>query len=255
MNALDGGLATSPELVGFAVVGVLGSAHCLGMCGPLVTTYADRMDGRDDRGVTWRELRQHGLFNAGRTLSYTTIGALLGLIGGALFGATSFGVLGDSVRATVGILVGLAILAIGASYLRHGNATSALHNLPGVGGVFARVTGALSSQVDRLAGGPGILALGAVHGLLPCPLLYPAFLYAFATGSAVDGGLALLALGLGTFPTLFAYGAALGSLSATTRIRLHRVLGGVFILLASVPLANGLRLLGVSIPHVPLPMP
>lgn len=254
MNPLDGVLADHSAVAGFAVVGILGSAHCLGMCGPLVTTYADRMDG-DDRGVTWSELRQHGLFNVGRTVSYATIGALLGLLGGTLYGVAHLGAVGDYVRATVGILVGVAILAIGVNYLLRGRATASLHRIPGVGGAFARVNRFLAARVDQLAGGPGILALGAVHGLLPCPLLYPAFLYAFATGSATQGGLALLALGLGTFPTLFAYGAALGTLGTTTRVRLHRVLGAVFIVLATAPMAMGLGLVGISIPHVPLPMP
>lgn len=254
MNPLDGVIADHPAVIGFAVVGALGSAHCLGMCGPLVTTYADRMGG-DDRGVTWTEIRQHGLFNLGRTVSYATIGALLGFLGGTLYGVSALGGVGDLVRASVGIVVGIVIIVVGANYLLHGRATAALHRLPGIGGAFARVNHFLTARVDRLAGGPGILALGAVHGLLPCPLLYPAFLYAFATGSATDGGLALFALGLGTFPTLFAYGAALGSISTGTRVRIHRVLGGVFILLASVPLAHGLGLLGIDVPHVPLPMP
>lgn len=254
MSTLGGLLAAHPAVAGFAVVGALGSAHCLGMCGPLVTTYADRMGG-DDRGVTWTELRQHGLFNVGRTLSYATIGTLLGALGGTVYEVASFGAFGDLVRATVGILVGIAILVVGANYLLHGRATGALHRLPGVGGAFARVNALLASRVDRLASGPGILALGAVHGLLPCPLLYPAFLYAFSTGSPTQGGLALLALGLGTFPTLFAYGAALGAMGTRTRHRLHRVLGAVFILLASVPLGMGLGLLGIHVPHVPLPMP
>ena len=254
MSPLEGALAEHSAVLGFAVVGAIGSAHCLGMCGPLVTTYADRMDG-DDRGVTWMELRQHGLFNLGRTASYATIGVLLGFLGGAVYDVSAFAGVGDLVRATVGVVVGFAILVVGANYLLHGRATGALHRLPGVGGAFARVNRLLTARVDRLAAGPGILALGAVHGILPCPLLYPAFLYAFASGSATDGGLALLALGLGTFPTLFAYGAALGSIGARARVRLHRVLGAVFILLASVPLAHGLGLLGIAVPHVPLPMP
>lgn len=249
-----GGALQDPTLLGFVLIGAIGSAHCLGMCGPLVTTYADRMGG-DDRGVTWTELRQHGLFNLGRTLSYTAVGAFLGLLGGTVYHVAGLGAIGDYVRASVGILVGIAILAIGVNYLVRGHATGSLHRIPGIGAGFARVNSLLAARVDRMANGPGILALGAVHSVLPCPLLYPAYLYAFASGSATHGGLALLALGLGTFPTLFAYGAALGTLGTTTRVRLHRVLGLIFILLASVPLGMGLGILGYHVPHVPLPMP
>jgi len=50
--------------------------------------------------------------------------------------------------------------------------------------------GLLSSRVDRLATSPGIVALGAVHGLMPCPIIYPAYLYAFSLGSPTRGALA-----------------------------------------------------------------
>jgi hypothetical protein len=253
MSPGGGALAGRPELVVFGLIGLLGGAHCLGMCGPLVTAYADRLS--DDRGVTWGELRQHALFNAGRTASYATIGALLGALGGLAFEVAALAAVGDAVRATTGLVVGLAILAVGASYLLRGRATGLLHDLPVVGRAFGRLSRALGARVDDLAGGPGIVALGAVHGLLPCPLLYPAFLYALSTGSPVEGGAALLALGLGTFPTLFAYGAALGTLGTATRVRLHRALGATFVLLATVPLAHALGLLGVPVPHVPLPHP
>jgi hypothetical protein len=217
-----------------------------------VTAYADRMPG-DDRGPTWTELRQHALFNAGRTASYTAIGAGLGALGGLVYDAAGLAALGDLVRATTGVAVGLAVVAVGLAYLLRGR-TGVLPHLP-TDGAFGRVHRALTARVDAWAGDGRIAGLGLLHGLLPCPLLYPAFLYAFGSGSALAGGVGLAALGVGTFPTLFAYGVALGSLPTGTRTALHRVLGAAFVVLGTVPLAHGLGLLGVPVPHVPLPMP
>jgi len=269
----------------FLAIGLLGGAHCIGMCGPLVTVYASRMDadgGRTDGGgagaartadratgreghLTTYEVRQHTLFNLGRAASYATIGTLLGALGGAVFvtTATLTGA-AETVRGGVGLLVGAAVILVGVRYLL-GGATGGVH-LPGLERVtgwltgyvdrlarLERVTGWLTGYVDRLANGPGIVALGAVHGLLPCPILYPAYLYAFASGSAVAGGVALGALGLGTIPAVFAYGTLIESVDPVHRRRVHRLLGVAFVALGYVLFAHGLMSVGIHVPHPRLP--
>ena len=240
-------------LAAFVGLGLVGSVHCLGMCGPLVTTYADRLD--DGGPVSGHEIRQHVLFNAGRTLSYALVGTVLGAAGSVLYDVAGLARLGTAVRGAVGVFVGLAIITVGIGYLSRGRAVDVARSLPVVGNLFQRLSASLVARVDRWVDGPGMVALGAMHGLLPCPLLYPAFLYAFATGSALTGGLSLAALGLGTFPLMFAYGTAFGTLSPGHRATLHRVLGVVFIALALVPLSNGLAAFGIAVPKPPLPMP
>ncbi|WP_135662179.1 sulfite exporter TauE/SafE family protein [Halorhabdus rudnickae] len=247
------GALTDPTLAVLFAVGFFGGAHCLGMCGPLVMLYGDRMTGQTDRGPSFHELRQHGLFNLGRAGSYAAIGGLLGTVGALASGVAGVAPLATQLRATTGVLVGAAIVFVGLEYVRSGT-SPASGSLPIVGPAFERVTAVLAERVDRLADGPGIVALGAVHGLLPCPLLYPAYLYALTTGSTLRGALALGALGLGTIPALFAYGTAFQSLSTGTRKRLHRALGVAFVVLGTIPLARGLTLFGLAVPHLPLPM-
>ncbi|SER52977.1 sulfite exporter TauE/SafE family protein [Natrinema salaciae] len=239
------------------VVGLLAGAHCLGMCGPLVTTYADRIGAasgkRRDDTLTGYEVRQHALFNLGRTVSYAAIGGLFGLLGAiAIASSEAVAAVGDSVRGATGILVGIAIVASGVYYLRGRTAVPG-HGLPVVGTAFRRLSGLLSNRVDRLATSPGIVALGAVHGFMPCPIIYPAYLYAFAIGSPTRGALSLAVLGLGTIPTLFAYGTVLNTIDAETRVRLHRGLGAAFVVLGYIPLSHGLMLYGIHLPHLPLP--
>ncbi len=259
---LHTGLVTSEqvELSAFFLIGLLGGAHCIGMCGPLVTMYAEQFEGSVSSGnersiVTSREVRQHLLFNGGRTVSYATLGGLFGLAGALAFDAASV-VLTFSgvVRATVGLVVGLLIVGTGLRYLsgRHGNHGSSVELL--VVGRLARVFGTLQSRIDGWARGPGIVGLGFLHGLLPCPLLYPAYLYAFARGSPLAGAITLGVLGLGTFPTLLAYGTIVQSVDATNRRRLHRALGVAFLFLGLMPIAHSLALFGIQFPHIEPPI-
>jgi sulfite exporter TauE/SafE len=97
-----------------------------------------------------------------------------------------------------------------------------------------------------------------VHAVLPCPILYPVYLYALARGAPLEGAISLAVVGAGTIPLLLASGLTLdwaGNLSPAGRGRLHRVLGGVFVLLAAIPLTHGLSLLGVDfLPHLNIPV-
>jgi sulfite exporter TauE/SafE len=242
----------------FLLVGLLGGAHCIGMCGPLVSTYADRMrgDGAGRTGgggdLTVRQVRQHALFNLGRTASYAAIGGLFGLAGSLAFvtGRTVTTV-ADDVHALTGLVVGAVVIAIGVRYALR----LELQQLPvpGIESVSGVVMNRIVPRVDSWVGDWRIVGLGAAHGLLPCPLLYPAFLYAFVQGSALGGAAALAALGLGTVPAVFLFGTAFGSVSVETRMRLHRVLGVAFVALGYIPLQHGLATLGVPLPHPPIP--
>lgn len=237
----------------FVAIGLLGSAHCLGMCGPLVALYSDRMqtDERADR-LTLANVRQHTLFNLGRTVSYAVLGGLFGLAGSLVFvTARQLSDVVDEVHAVSGLVVGLFIIAVGLRYAVGRNA----HELPvpGLDRLAAAVSRHLTRRVDNWVGNARIAGLGAIHGLLPCPLLYPAFLYAFIQGSPAGGVAALGALGLGTVPALFLTGTLFQSAGQTARVRIHRLLGVTFIVLGYIPLQHGLAAFGVPLPHAPIP--
>ena len=181
--------AAEPLSLGvFLLVGLLGGAHCLGMCGPLVSTYADRMraDAAGGAGggggpiragggndLTVRQVRQHALFNLGRTASYAAIGGLFGLAGSLAFvtGRTVTTV-ADDVHALTGLVVGAAVIGIGVRYALKLELQQI--PVPGIEAASGAVTRRIVPRVDAWVGGWRIVGLGAAHGLLPCPLLYPA---------------------------------------------------------------------------------
>lgn len=252
----SGGAVQTAELGVFFLIGLLGGAHCLGMCGPLVTMYADRMQadegtaGRRADRLTLYEVRQHALFNLGRTVSYAIIGAVFGLAGGLLFDASALTQFEQPIRFVTGLVVAAVILLAGVRYLLGSFGGHSFLGSGAFGWLYARIEG----YVDDWATGPGIFGFGLVHGVLPCPLLYPAFLYVFAQGSALGGAVALGLLGIGTFPTLFLYGTIIQSVDATHRARLHRVLGGAFLLMGWMLLSHSLGLVGIDLPHVEVPI-
>ncbi|CCQ35135.1 conserved hypothetical membrane protein (plasmid) [Halorhabdus tiamatea SARL4B] len=212
-------------------------------------------DDRWSGALTLYEVRQHALFNLGRTMSYALIGAVFGAAGALLYGTIGLaGILGP-VQGVVGICIGVAILGMGITRLA-GYQQGAVEGViadTGIGSVFARTYTVISTRIDRWVNGIGIVGLGALHGLLPCMLLYPAFLYAFAQGSPVYGLLSLAALGLGTIPSVFLYGTVIQSVSARQRQVVHYGLGVLFIGLGYVLLAMGLMRFGVVLPLPDIP--
>ena len=239
----------------FLAIGLLGGAHCIGMCGPMVTMYAEQMSPQSGhagstnrRGhLTTYEVRQHALFNVGRAVSYALLGGAFGALGGVVFVTTEqLTAVAALVRGTVGVVIGAFIIASGAKYLLGGAVGVRISGVQ-------RVTGWIAARVDRYVNSPGIVGLGALHGLLPCPILYPAYLFAFATGSALSGFIALGVLGIGTIPAVFAYGTLIDSVDVVHRQRLHRLLGVVFVVLGYVLLAHGLMAVGIHVPHPMLP--
>ncbi|WP_244531571.1 sulfite exporter TauE/SafE family protein [Halogranum amylolyticum] len=261
MELLDSPLGTSPtefDLLAFFLVGLLGGAHCIGMCGPLVTTYAERMakTASWDGALTLYEVRQHGLFNFGRTIGYAILGGVFGFLGAVLYGTVELAGVIRPVQGGVGIITGTLVILMGATRLvgYHQGAFETALSRSGIGSIFARSYTAISSRIDQWVDGIGIVGLGALHGLLPCMLLYPAFLYVFAQGSPIYGIVALTALGLGTIPTLFLYGTVIQSVTARQRHIVHYGLGILFVCMGYVLVAMGATRFGINLPMIDIPI-
>ena len=223
------------SLGALALAGLVGSfGHCMGMCGPLVAMLGvtARRDGSRLPALA------HLLYHASRIAVYGVLGLAAGAVG-------SFVSLGDSLSTAAGLLslvLGAAVVALGASFLaRTGWAGRALW-----GG--DALTNAMSRAVRR-GGTSGIMALGALNGLLPCGLVYSALLAAAAGGSPARGGAAMVVFGAATMPVLIALGLGASRLGARSRSVLT-TLAGVLIIAVGVQLMlRGGAALGL-LPHV-----
>jgi len=218
------GTASSLWLV--FVGGLLGSAHCIGMCGPLVAL-AENM--RPGRWTPWASLVLH----AGRLLTYGLLGAIAGLAGWIVErGGIALGV--ENVAAFLGgaamILFALAMfdwLPLRASRRARERATEVAQvgNLRRWDGGRAvgeraaqRIASALASH-RPLSG----LAMGLYWGLLPCGLVWAVLPGAAATGTALGGATFMLAFGAGTVPALLLLGGLATFIGARYRALLSRL--------------------------------
>jgi uncharacterized protein len=210
-------------LVTGLIFGAIGSAHCAGMCGPLVMTV-----GRTLQRPSQRAQLQHALaYHTGRVLTY----ALLGLAAGAAGQTLSHWGLGRALAITAGLLLLLA--AIGAMVPRRLRGVGAT---PAALAIRACAAAGRWSRVHPVAG-PGLA--GAANGLLPCGLVYSALLTAAAMGSARGAIVMMIGFGLGTVPALVALSMAATSQAFGIRTYLRRLTPLLFAVTAVILLVRG----------------
>ncbi|MCB9780466.1 MAG: sulfite exporter TauE/SafE family protein [Alphaproteobacteria bacterium] len=185
-----------PTLAGAALAGLVGSPHCVGMCGGLATAAGGR-------------LRDVGAWSLGRLTTYALLGAVAGGTAGAL---------------PIPRGVGLALAAILLVWFAASLADLPVPKLP-VPPALHRLGARLLGRRDPLSR----FAFGMVNGLLPCGLVYAALALPVAAGDPVVGALAMVAFGLGTVPALAVAAAGLRRLVAGSLWR-RRVLAALVLL-------------------------
>ena len=196
-------------LVSALLMGLLGSTHCVVMCGGVVAMTCSALPlARRVRPLA--QLPYMLAYNAGRIASYAVAGADGGRLGAAL---ASFGVVA---RAQLGLRVaaGALMIAVGLYVAGSGARAPLGRERAGEpsGGASRRSRGASSRSEP-----PQALALGLLWGWMPCGLVYAALAAAVTSGSAAGGAATMAAFGLGTLPMLVAMGSAAALVARAAR--------------------------------------
>lgn len=185
--------------------GLLGTAHCLGMCGPLILSIASGASSWNN--VLARQL----VYSLGRIFSYSVLGMVAGYVGARLAGYSSSLI---NIPATLAILAGVlfcyqGLKAAGVFSLapkifsgllekRIRNSSRAtkhqVNHDCGVAGLFAPYFRGRDLR--------GVMVAGVLTGFLPCGLLYGMLAMAASTHHLLWGGAIMLTFGLGTMPLL-----------------------------------------------------
>lgn len=207
------------------VLGLAGSLHCAGMCGPLALALPH--PGRGMGGFVAGRL----LYQAGRLLTYMLMGLASGVLGHGLSMA--------GVQRWVSLTAGLLLLS-GLV------ATAWARPAAWLGRWTLRIKGWLGWGLRRRTMG-SLLVLGTVNGLLPCGLVYAAAALA-ATAGGVWAGMGSMALfGLGTIPVMLGLGLGGRAFPASWRLRLSSMMPAS---LAAVGLLLVLRGMALGIPYL-----
>lgn len=196
------------------LVGLLGGTHCVGMCGGIVGALSLGAPAR------WSV---HLAYNAGRILSYVAAGTLAGALG-----AVSLTLEGQApVRMVLYLLANLMLVALGLYLL---GVTRALAFTERAGQHLWRHIQPLTRRFLPARTVLQAFPLGMLWGWLPCGLVYSALATALGAGSAEQGGLLMLAFGLGTLPNLLLTGILMARLNEFVRQPLVRMASGLLVL-------------------------
>lgn len=184
------------SLIGALLLGLMGSGHCLAMCGGIISTLS--ISGKSDKTTTkWRFVL---LYQIGRIASYTLFGFIAGWFGFHFNQVSPVPILK--------ILSGFLLIAMGL-YLSQ--VWMGLSYLEKFGKKIWKVISPLSKHLLPVVNSKQAFVLGGLWGWLPCGLVYTSLGYALSLSNSIQSALFMLLFGLGTLPaTLLAGSTSLG---------------------------------------------
>jgi len=188
-------------LITALMVGFLGGVHCLGMCGPLAGAFTFSLASEIQKSPA-HVAKMQLTYNLGRLTSYAVLGAIAGVVGMVLVEAGSL----LSVQRWLLAFAGIWMLVLAAWLLGWSSLPSRLENL--AGGWWSGVSSRWRARFLPVRLLTGAYLFGLLWGCLPCGLVYSTLLLALSSGSWFDGGLVMLAFGLGTLPNLMLMGVS-----------------------------------------------
>ena len=189
-----------PLLAAAFVTGLLGSAHCFGMCGGLSGLFAVNANVASLRA----QLPFAFAYNIGRVLSYTFLGFVVATLGQTIVDAI------PTIAAPVRFASGLLIVIVGLQ-VAFGWRFLAPVEKAGAS-IWQRIAPAAKGLLP-VTSIPRALGLGLLWGWLPCGLVYSVLLLAATTANGINGGLVMIAFGLGTMPAMIMTGLSASKLS------------------------------------------
>ena len=216
-------------LLSALILGLLGSFHCVGMCGPIAFMLPV------DRQNSFKKVIQISIYHFGRLLTYSLIGLVFGLVGKSLY---IFGIQ-QQLSIAIGVLMIVIVLIPYKTFNKY-NFSKPLYKF------ISKVKSALGKELKKKTPDT-FLTIGFLNGFLPCGLVYMALLGAIATGSALKGSIYMFVFGVGTIPLM------------TTAIYFSRFLSGVVrkkiqkaipVFIVIIGLLFILRGLGLGIPYI-----
>jgi hypothetical protein len=203
------------------LAGLVGSAHCLGMCGGISGLFALHSSVRG----LHRQLPMALVYNAGRLASYAILGFAVAAVG------SRFAALTPAVGKPVRLIAGAVIILIGLQIAFNFRPLGFLERMGAAAWSYVSPIAGRLLPVDNL---PRALGLGLLWGLIPCGLVYSMLLVAATSPRAVDGALVMVAFGIGTTPAMLLTGLGAARLAQLMQDRRTRLGAGLLIVMLGI---------------------
>ena len=211
------------EYLGIFLGGLLGSAHCVGMCGGFAISLGLA-------GKSWKlNLGRQLLYGLGRVFTYTVGGVLAGYAG------SRFASLLPSVTHAQAILC----LVAGALLIVEGLSAAGMLGAVKGGEGECCLSGGLFGALLRATRLHSVFLGGVINGLLPCGLVYAFLALAGSSRQPIEGGRIMLIFGLGTLPVLALVGVGAGQVSISLRRKLLTLAAWCVVLTGLLSLYRG----------------
>ena len=210
------------------LLGLLGSFHCIGMCGPIAFMLPV------DRSNKVKQFLQILSYHFGRLFTYSLIGLLFGFLGKGFY---FFG-FQQQLSIAVGVLMILVIL-LPKTFQKY-NFSKSINKL------VMKVKSALGKELKK-KGNDTFFTLGFLNGFLPCGLVYMAVFGALTTTNAFLGSLYMFIFGLGTIPLMTVIVYVGNFASGLVRKRIQQLIPYVVVLIGILFVLRGL---GLGIPYI-----
>ncbi len=210
-----------PALSAALLAGLLGSAHCLGMCAGISGLFAVNASVTTLR----TQLPTAVTYNLGRVVSYAVLGTIVGSFGSVIVKAS------PTIASSVRFLSGLIIILVGLKVAFDLRLLNAIERMGAI--LWAKIA-PLAKGLLPVTSLPRALGLGLVWGWLPCGLVYSVLLIAATSAAPVDGAAIMIAFGLGTVPAMVMTGLGAAQVSHFMRRRGTRLGFGALIVVLGV---------------------
>ena len=212
-----------PPLTAAFVFGLLGGAHCIGMCGGIMSalTFAVPPSMRHPARLSGLLLG----YNLGRIASYMVAGALVAGLG------TLIGGLAGGIRL---VFQGLAAIMLILMALYIANWWKGLLRIEALGRVLWRRIEPIGRRLMPVVKVPQAFALGSLWGWMPCGLIYSMLAWSLAVAEPLRAAAMMGAFGLGTLPAVLATGVAARRVSIWIRSPATRTLAALLIITFAV---------------------
>jgi len=201
------------------VIGLLGSGHCIGMCGGITTMLTSAIAQQQNSS---KQFKLVSAYHLGRIFSYSLIGAIVGF--SSSIAAKSMGVPLGFLRIVAAIFLILLGLYLGQWLML-------LTKIESFGKVLWRYLSPLSKRFIPINNAKQAIALGAVWGWLPCGLVYSTLTWSLASGNAMSGALIMASFGMGTLPALLSISlGTFGIKSLLTNAKFKKIMAFIIIM-------------------------